>query len=94
MKTWNAKFIKFYQQETEAYASTFPAQLAVTNSTATAFNENKENEGKKRIFKTTEMDYEGEEIIRPNTNSTSLILKDNVQNIPTSKNVRSSIITK
>lgn len=94
MKTWNAKFIKFYQQETEAYASTFPAQLAVTNSTATAFNENKENEGKKRIFKTTEMAYEGEEIIRPNTNSTSLILKDNVQNIPTSKNVRSSIITK
>ena len=94
MKTWNAKFIKFYQQETEAYASTFPAQLAVTNSTATASNENKENEGKKRIFKTTEMAYEGEEIIRPNTDSTSLILKDNVQNIPTSKNVRSSIITK
>lgn len=94
MKTWNAKFIKFYQQETEAYASTFPAQLAVTNSTATASNENKENEGKKRIFKTTEMAYEGEEIIRPNTNSMSLILKDNVQNIPTSKNVRSSIITK
>lgn len=94
MKTWNAKFIKFYQQEIEAYASTFPAQLAVTNSTATAFNKNKENEGKKRIFKTTEMAYEREEIIRPNTNSTSLILKDNVQNIPTSKNVRSSIITK
>ena len=49
--------------------------------------------GKKRIFKTTEMAYEGEEIIRPNTDSTSLILKDNVQNIPASKNVRSSIIT-
>ena len=50
--------------------------------------------GIKRIFKTTEMAYEGEEIMRPNTNSTSLILKDNVQNIPTSKSVRSPIITK
>ena len=50
--------------------------------------------GKKEFLKTTEMAYEGEEIIRPNTNSTSLILKDNVQNIPTSKSVRSSIITK
>lgn len=54
----------------------------------------KKMRGKKEFLKTTEMAYEGEEIIRPNTNSTSLILKDNVQNIPTSKSVRSSIITK
>lgn len=37
--------------------------------------------------------YEGEEIIRLNTNSTSLISKANVRNIPTSENVKSSMIT-
>lgn len=94
MKTWNKIHRILSTRNRSIFIHFSPAQRAVTNLTATAFNENKENEGKKGIFKTTEMAYEGEEIIRPNTDSTSLILKDNVQNIPTSKNVRSSIITK